>query len=105
MTRENMTVNIYNNSAVSNLAERVSGQARENGFNLGEVGNIPGENAIFEQNTVLFDPNTPGAEDRARELADTIGGIALANDDRVPAEAKKPGSVTVVLAENREVAL
>ena len=105
MTRENMTVNIYNNSAMSNLAERVSGQARENGFNLGEVGNIPGENAIFEQNTVLFDPNTPGAEDRARELADTIGGIALANDDRVPAEAKKPGSVTVVLAENREVAL
>ena len=105
MTRENMTVNIYNNSAVSNLAERVSGQARENGFNLGEVGNIPGESAIFEQNTVLFDPNTPGAEDRARELADTIGGIALANDDRVPAEAKKPGSVTVVLAENREVAL
>lgn len=105
MTRENMTVNIYNNSAVSNLAEQVSGQARENGFNLGEVGNIPGENAIFEQNTVLFDPNTPGAEDRARELADTIGGIALANDDRVPAEAKKPGSVTVVLAENREVAL
>ncbi|MGV0433294.1 LytR C-terminal domain-containing protein [Corynebacterium sp. 20_84] len=105
MTRENMTVNIYNNSAVSNLAERVSGQARENGLNLGEVGNIPGEVAIFEQNTVLFDPNTPGAEDRARELADTIGGIALANDDRVPAEAKKPGSVTVVLAENREVAL
>lgn len=105
MTRENQTVNVYNNSAMPGFADQVAGQARGKGINVGEVGNIPGESAIFEQNTVLFDPATPGAEDRARELADTVGGIAIANDDRVPAEAKKPGSLTLVLAENREVAL
>lgn len=105
MTRENQTVNVYNNSAMVGFADKVAGQARGKGINVGEVGNIPGESAIFEQNTVLFDPATPGAEDRARELADQVGGIAIANDDRVPAEAKKPGSLTLVLAENREVTL
>ena len=105
MTRENQTVNVYNNSAMLGLADQVAAQARGKGINVGEVDNIPGESAIFEQNTVLFDPATPGAEDRARELADQVGGIALANDDRVPAEAKKPGSLTLVLAENREVTL
>lgn len=105
MTAENETVNIYNNSAMQDFANRVAAQANEKGMEVGEVGNIPGESAIFEQNTVLYDPATPGAEDRARELADKVGGIALANDDRIPAEAKKPGSLTLVLAENREVAL
>lgn len=105
MTAENETVNIYNNSAMQDFANRVAAQANEKGMKVGEVGNIPGESAIFEQNTVLYDPATPGAEDRARELADKVGGIALANDDRIPAEAKKPGSLTLVLAENREVAL
>lgn len=105
MTAENQTVNIYNNSAMQDFANRVAAQANEKGMKVGEVGNIPGETAIFEQNTVLYDPATPGAEDRARELADKVGGIALANDDRIPAEAKKPGSLTLVLAENREVVL
>ena len=91
--------------AVEDFANRVAAQANEKGMKVGEVVNIPGESAIFEQNTVLYDPATPGAEDRARELADKVGGIALANDDRIPAEAKKPGSLTLVLAENREVAL
>ncbi|WP_297851107.1 LytR C-terminal domain-containing protein [uncultured Corynebacterium sp.] len=105
MTAENQTINVYNNSAVPGFADRVAGQVRENGTKVGEVGNIPGESVIFEQNTVLFDPATPGAEDRARELADKVGGIAIPNNDSIPAEAKKPGSLTLVLAENREVNL
>ena len=105
MTAENQTINVYNNSAVPGFADQVAGQVRENGTKVGEVGNIPGESVIFEQNTVLFDPATPGAEDRARELADKVGGIAIPNNDSIPAEAKKPGSLTLVLAENREVNL
>ena len=105
MTRENMTVNVYNNSAITGFADQVASQAREKGLTVGEVGNIPGEVATYGQNTVLFDPNTPDAEQRARELADQIGGIAIANDENIPAEARKPGSLTLVLAENREVTL
>lgn len=105
MTQENMTVNVYNNSAITGFADQVAGQVQAKGTKVGEVGNIPGEVVTFGQNTVLFDPATPGAEDRARELADKVGGIAIPNDDSIPAEAKKPGSLTLVLAENREVVL
>ena len=105
MTRENMTVNIYNNSAITGFADQVATQAGAKDMKVGEVGNIPGEVVTFEQNTVLFDPATPGAEDRARELADRVGGIAIPNNDNIPAEARKPGSLTLVLAENRQVAL
>lgn len=105
MTRENMTVNVYNNSAITGFADQVATQAKDKGMKVGEVGNIPGEVVTFEENTVLFDKNTPGAEDRARELADRVGGVAVPIDDRIPDEAKKPGSLTLVLAENREVTL
>ncbi len=105
MTRENMTVNVYNNSAITGFADQVATQAKGKGMNVGEVGNIPGEVVTFGENTVLFDKNTPGAEDRARELADKVGGVAVPIDDRIPDEAKKPGSLTLVLAENREVTL
>lgn len=105
MTRENMTVNVYNNSAITGFADQVATQAKGKGMKVGEVGNIPGEVVTFEENTVLFDKNTPGAEDRARELADRVGGVAVPIDDRIPDEAKKPGSLTLVLAENRQVTL
>ena len=103
MTSENQTINVYNNSAISGFADQVAGQVEANGTKVGEVGNIPGEVVTFEQNTVLFDPATPDAERFARELADKVGGVAVPADDRIPAEARKPGSLTLVLAENRPV--
>ena len=103
MTAENQTINVYNNSAISGFADQVAGQVGATGAKVGEVGNIPGEVVTFEQNTVLYDPATPDAERFARELADKVGGVAVPADDRIPAEARKPGSLTLVLAENRPV--
>lgn len=97
MTQENETINVYNNSTVPNLAADVSEQLKGQGTKVGEVGNINEAQAILEQNTVFFDPATPGAEERARVLADRVGGIAKANDPTVPREAAKPGSLTLVL--------
>ncbi|WKK62179.1 LytR C-terminal domain-containing protein [Corynebacterium sp. P3-F1] len=103
MTPENQTVNVYNNSAINGFADQVAGQVGAKGTKVGEVGNIPGEAVTFEQNTVLYDPATPDAERYARELADKVGGVAVPADDRIPAAARKPGSLTLVLAENRPV--
>lgn len=97
MTAENETINVYNNSTVAGLAADVSDTLREKGTNVGEVGNLPNE--VLEQNTVFFDPNTPGAEERARVLADRVGGVARANIDSLPAEARNPGSITLVVVE------
>lgn len=97
MTQENETINVYNNSTVPNLAADVSDQLKGQGTKIGEVGNITEAQAILEQNTVFFDPATPGAEERARVLADRVGGVAKANDPTVPREAAKPGSLTLVL--------
>lgn len=97
MTAENETINVYNNSTVLNLAAEVSEQLKGQGVQVGEVGNIGEQQAVFEQNTVFFDPATPGAEERARVLADRVGGVAKANDSTVPSEANNPGSLTLVL--------
>lgn len=97
MTADNETINVYNNSTVGNLAADVSGQLRGQGTNVGEVGNIGEQTVVLEQNTVFFDPATPGAEERARVLAERVGGVAKANDGTVPREAAKPGSLTLVL--------
>ena len=97
MTAENETINVYNNSTVPNLAAEVSDQLKGQGVQVGEVGNIGEQQAVLEQNTVFFDPATPGAEERARVLADRVGGVARANDPTVPSEANNPGSLTLVL--------
>ena len=97
MTAENETINVFNNSTVPNLAADVSGQLQGQGTRVGEVGNITEAEAILEQNTVFFDPATPGAEERARVLAERVGGIAKANDGTVPANAASPGALTLVL--------
>ena len=97
MTAENETVNVFNNSTVPNLAADVSGTLKDQGTRIGEVGNITEEQAVLTQNTVFFDPATPGAEERARVLAERVGGVAKPNDATVPADAAKPGSLTLVL--------
>lgn len=97
MTAANETINVYNNSTVPNLAAEVSDQLRGQGTRVGEVGNIGESTAVLQQNTVFYDPATPGAEERARVLADRVGGIAKPNDGTVPAPAANPGSLTLVL--------
>lgn len=97
MTAENETVNVFNNSTVPNLAADVSGALEGQGARIGEVGNITEAQAVLTENTVFFDPATPGAEERAKALAERVGGVAKPNDGTVPENAANPGSLTLVL--------
>ncbi|MBG6122380.1 LytR C-terminal domain-containing protein [Corynebacterium aquatimens] len=95
MTADNEKINVYNNSTVSGLAADVADNLRGQGTEVGGVGNFNAE--TLEQTTVFFDPNTPGAEERARILADRVGGIARANIESLPEEAKKPDTITLIM--------
>lgn len=91
-------VNVYNNSTITGLAADVSQQLREDGTKVGvESGNIPEERMILTETTVFFDPAVDGAEKKARDLADKVGGVARANVDTLPKEATEGGALTLVL--------
>lgn len=93
------TVNVYNNSTVTGLAARTSDRLRGEGYEVGvEAGNIPESQMVLAETTVFFDPNVDGAEQRARELADQVGGVARANAGNLPAEATDEGALALVLA-------
>lgn len=92
-------VNVYNNSTIQGLASDVSDSLRERGYEIDEEsGNITEDEMIVPENTVFFDPAVEGAEDRARELADLVGGVAQTNVDNLPNEATEGGALTLVLA-------
>ncbi len=91
-------VNVYNNSTITGLAANVSQNLRDEGINIGvESGNIPESQMVLAETTVFFDPAVEGAEDKARELADRVGGVARANVDTLPQEATEGGALTLVL--------
>lgn len=93
-------VNVYNNSTITGLAADVSEKLREDGTKVGvESGNIPEERMILTETTVFFDPAVDGAEKKARDLADKVGGVARANVDTLPKEATEGGALTLVLTE------
>lgn len=96
-------VNVLNNGAVPGLAQTMVDQLNQQGQNaqLGASveGCLPGNlcQVYLQQNTVFFDPNTPGAEERARVLADQVGGFARANDGTVGAANQNPNDLTLVI--------
>ncbi|WP_143063457.1 LytR C-terminal domain-containing protein [Corynebacterium cystitidis] len=91
-------VNVYNNSTITGLAANVSQSLRADGVDVGvESGNIPESQMVLAETTVFFDPAVEGAEDKARELADRVGGVARANVDTLPQEATEGGALTLVL--------
>lgn len=88
-------INVFNNSTVPNLAAEVSEQLEQRDYRLGEVGNFADE--ILPETTVFFDPSNARGEQEARELADTVNGVARENIDALPDEAKNPNDITLVM--------
>lgn len=95
------TVHVLNNSMVQGLANDVADQLKGRGYELGEVGNYA--EGVVPENTVYFTPSTPGAEQAARELADSVGGVAVARVDNLPEETRDANSIVLVLAGETQV--
>lgn len=91
-------VNVLNNSTTPNLAADVSGLLDAEGNDIGEVGNLPGNQFTVPQTTVFFQPGNAAAEQRARELADRVGGVAREYDQGLPENTRGHNDVTVVLS-------
>lgn len=94
-------LNVLNNSTVPNLAANVADRLREDGFQVGEVGNLPDH--ILPETTVFFQPGNAPAEQRARELADRLGGVAREYEGFLPETTAGRNDLTLVLV--NEVAL
>ncbi|AZA08435.1 LytR C-terminal domain-containing protein [Corynebacterium pseudopelargi] len=86
-------VTVLNNSTVQGMAADVANTLAAEGWQKGEVGNF--SDAVLPQNTVYFNPQNPGAEQSARELADRVGGVAQAGGP-----ASDPNALVLVLAKN-----
>lgn len=107
---EQAQVYVYNNSGVPDLANRTAGDLAAqynvaNRSNDAAAMNMPEQTyGAFPQTFVFFNPNTPGADAVAAELAQRIGGTPRATTDvpvntSLPREAvEKPEAITVVLA-------
>lgn len=110
LARGQAQVYVYNNSGVPDLANRTAGDLATqynvaNRSNDAAVMNMPEQTyGAFPQTFVFFNPNTPGADAIAAELAQRIGGTPRATTDvpantSLPREAvEKPEAITVVLA-------
>lgn len=110
LAREQAQVYVYNNSGVPDLANRTAGDLAAqynvaNRSNDAAAMNMPEQTyGAFPQTFVFFNPNTPGADAVAAELAQRIGGTPRATTDvpantSLPREAvEKPEAITVVLA-------
>ena len=85
-------LNVLNNSTVPNLAANVADRLRADGFEVGEVGNLP-DHALPET-TVFFQPGNAPAEQRARELADRVGGVAREYESFLPETTAGPNDLT-----------
>ena len=88
---------VLNNSTVSGLAHRVTQTLEREGLHTRESGNLPGGDKVLPENTVFFPAGNAAAEQRARELADRVGGIARENMDYLPREATDNDGLTMVL--------
>lgn len=110
LAREQAQVYVYNNSGIPDLANRTAGDLAAqynvaNRSNDAAAMNMPEQTyGAFPQTFVFFNPNTPGADAVAAELAQRIGGTPRATTDvpantSLPREAvEKPEVITVVLA-------
>ncbi len=94
-------LNVLNNSTVPNLAANVADRLREDGFEVGEVGNL--SDHVLPETTVFFPPGNTRAEQQARELSDRLGGVAREYEGFLPENTAGRNDLTLVLV--NEVAL
>lgn len=92
-------VNVLNNSIVPNLAAEISEQLTVEGYDVGEVGNLPDDVEILPETTVFFQPDNAAAEQRARELADRVDGVARVYIPSLPEETDGANDLTLVLVD------
>ncbi|WP_126268712.1 LytR C-terminal domain-containing protein [Corynebacterium alimapuense] len=95
ISTEPAQVHVLNNSTVSNLAADVAGTLDAQGYDVGEVGNL--SDPILLENTVFFEAGNADAENRARALADRVGGVAREIDGSVPFEKNGANDLTLIL--------
>lgn len=88
-------LNVINNSTVPNLAADVADRMRADGYEVGEVGNLADH--ILPENTVFFQPGNAEAEQRARELAERVGGVAREYEGFLPENTDGRNDLTLVL--------
>lgn len=88
-------LNVINNSTVPNLAADVADRMRADGYEVGEVGNLAEH--ILPENTVFFQPFNAEAEQRARELAERVGGVAREYESFLPENTEGRNDLTLVL--------
>lgn len=88
-------LNVINNSTVQNLAADVADRMRADGYEVGEVGNLADH--ILPENTVFFQPGNAEAEQRARELAERVGGVAREYESFLPENTDGRNDLTLVL--------
>jgi len=88
-------LNVINNSTVPNLAADVADRMRADGYEVGEVGNLAEH--ILPENTVFFQPGNAEAEQRARELAERVGGVAREYESFLPENTDGRNDLTLVL--------
>ena len=78
-----------------NLAADVADRMRADGYEVGEVGNLAEH--ILPENTVFFQPGNAEAEQRARELAERVGGVAREYEGFLPENTDGRNDLTLVL--------
>ncbi len=91
------TLHVLNNSTVPQLAARVADELRGD-FPVVESGNLP--DVLLPENTVYFTPGNPDAEQKARELAERVGGVAQERSDALPKETEGRDSLVLVLVQD-----
>ncbi len=102
---KNITVNVVNNSTITGLAEETYNDLRDRGYKVGEHGNLPEQDLEkpLPETTVFYHPGDKvgrkAAEELAKELADTykVPTTTAPNIEQLPAEASRPGNVTLAL--------
>lgn len=90
-------LHVLNNSLVPNLAADVAGTLDEEGYLVGEVGNL--SELILSETTVFFQPGNADAEKSARELADRLRGVAREYDPALPEGTDGRNDLTLVLVD------
>ncbi|AIT62336.1 hypothetical protein CDOO_11895 [Corynebacterium doosanense CAU 212 = DSM 45436] len=96
-------VNVVNNSTEGGLAERIYNDLRADGTQVGEHGNLPGEQVTLTETTVFYREGDAASEAAAHALAEEIGtkngvpAVVKPNINELPAEMTAPGNITLAL--------
>ncbi|AMO89443.1 lytR cell envelope-related transcriptional attenuator family protein [Corynebacterium simulans] len=102
---KDIPVNVFNNSGRANFAAEQADKLKDEGFKIGEVGNLAGDILTVPQTTVYFPAGDKDAERLARETAAQLYGAQSIPEGAIaeyPAELKaeftKGNAVVAVLA-------